>query len=377
MERNVTTIFWVVGDPSADLHCANVIRELHQLQPDICNTGLGGPNMAKEGFVLLHDLCSNAIMGFVEVIKHLGEMRRLIRNTIKHIKECQPDVVVLVDYPGFNLHIGPKVNELGIPIIYYISPQVWAWKKARVKKIAAFAKKVLVIFPFEVPIYEQVEVDCVYVGHPLLDRIPTTRTELDYTSPPFQIGLLPGSRAQEIERIFPIMLESAKLFLEKYPDTKFVVPSFNSNCTTLIKTISRDFPIKICEGGIELALQESHAGIVTSGTATLESALYGMPFALAYRTHPLTYFIARQLISIRYIGIVNILMEQQIVPELIQSNVTAENLFSILTELVENSTFRDNMLYAFKRLREKLGPSGAGKQTAIEILRTVGMNPQS
>lgn len=373
----MTTIFWVVGDPSADLHCANVIRELCRLQPDIRNIGLGGANMEKEGFILLHDLCSNAIMGFVEVVKHIGEMRRLIRDTIGHIKECQPDVVVLVDYPGFNLHIGPMIKELGIPIIYYISPQVWAWKKARVKKIAALAKKVLVIFPFEVPIYEQVGVDCVYVGHPLLDRIPTMRTELDYTSPPFQIGLLPGSRAQEIERIFPVMLEAAELFLKKYPDTQFVVPSFNPNCTILIKAIARDFPVKIYEGGIESVLRQSHAGIVTSGTATLESALYGMPFVLVYRTHPLTYFIARQLVTIQYIGIVNILMEQQIVPELIQSNATAENLFNQLTELVENSTFRDNMLYAFKRLREKLGPSGAGKQTAIEILRTVGMNPQS
>jgi lipid-A-disaccharide synthase len=153
-------------------------------------------------------------MGFVEVIKHLGDMRRLIKDTVEHIKEYQPDVVVLVDYPGFNLLMGPIIKKLEIPIVYYISPQVWAWKKARVKKIAAFAKKVLTIFPFEVPIYEQVGVDCAYVGHPLLDRIPAMRTEWDYSSRPYQVGLLPGSRAQEIERIFPVMLETAKLFLE-------------------------------------------------------------------------------------------------------------------------------------------------------------------
>ncbi len=371
----MTTIFWVVGDPSADLHCANVIRELQQLEPGVRNVGLGGPNMEKEGFVLLYDLCSNAIMGFVEVIKHLGDMRRLIKDTVEHIKEYQPDVVVLVDYPGFNLLMGPIIKKLEIPIVYYISPQVWAWKKSRVKKIASFAKKVLTIFPFEVPIYEQVGVDCAYVGHPLLDRIPAMRTEWDYSSRPYQVGLLPGSRAQEIERIFPVMLETAKLFLEKYPDTQFVVPSFNLNCSKLIRTIAQDFPIKICEGGMESVLQQSHVGIVTSGTATLESALYGMPFVLVYRTHPLTYFIARQLVSIPYIGIVNILMEQQVVPELIQNKVTPENLFPLLTELLENSTFRNNMLYSFKRLRENLGPSGAGKQTAIEILRAVGMNP--
>jgi len=370
----VNTIFWVVGDPSADLHCANVIRELRQLTPKIRHVGLGGQNMEKEGFVLLHDLCTNAVMGFVEVVKHLGDIKQLMKNTIDWIKEYKPIGVVLVDYPGFNLHIAPMIKELNIPIIYYISPQVWAWKKNRVKKIAQWVKKVLVIFPFEVPIYEKEGVECVYVGHPLIDKIPTMRTELDYT-PPYTIGLLPGSRPQEIKRNFPVMLETAKQFLSTYPHTKFLVPAFNRNCAELIRNISGDFPIEIYEGGIEQVLQKSHAGIVSSGTATLESALYGMPFVLIYRTHPLTYYIARCLVKIEYIGIVNIFMGREVVPELIQNSATPLNIYSQLVSLIQNSTLRGNMIYDFKQLREKLGSPGAGKQTAIEILRTLGISP--
>ncbi|MGC8737634.1 MAG: lipid-A-disaccharide synthase [Candidatus Hydrogenedens sp.] len=370
----MSTIFWVVGDPSADLHCANVIRELRQLAPEVKHVGLGGQNMEKEGFVLLYDLCTNAIMGFVEVVKHLGDIRQLMKNTLNWIKEHNPTGVVLVDYPGFNLHIAPMIKELNIPIIYYISPQVWAWKKNRVKKIARWVRKVLVIFPFEVPIYEQEGVECVYVGHPLLDKIPTMRKELDYT-PPYTIGLLPGSRPQEIKRNFPVMLETAKQFLSVYPQTKFVVPAFNRSCVELIRDISGDFAIEIYEGGIEQVLQISHAGIVSSGTATLESALSGMPFVLIYRTHPLTYYIARLLVNISHIGIVNILMGREVVPELIQNDATPLHIYNRLVSLVQNSTLRGSMIYDFKQLREKLGSPGAGKQTAFEILRTLGISP--
>jgi len=370
----VNTIFWVVGDPSADLHCARIIRELRQLAPDVKHIGLGGCNMEKEGFVLLHDLCSEAFMGFVEVVRHLGDIKKLIQNTINWIKENNPKGVVLVDYPGFNLHIASMIKELNIPIIYYISPQVWAWKKNRVKKIAQWVQKVLVIFPFEVPIYEQEGVECVYVGHPLLDKIPGMRTECNYT-PPYIIGLLPGSRPQEIRRNFPVMLETAKQFLNTYPQTQFVVPAFNKNCVEHIKNIAGDFPIEIYEGGIEKVLQQAHVGIVASGTATLESALYGMPFILIYRTHLLTYYIARFLVNIPYIGIVNILMDQQVVPELIQGKAIPSNMYSLLVHMIQNSTLREKMVYDFKQLREKLGSPGAGKRTAIEILRTLGINP--
>ncbi len=365
-------IFWIVGDPSADLHCANVIRELHQLAPEVKHLGLGGQNMQKEGFVLLHDLCSEAIMGFVEVLKHLSDIKKLMNNTVNWIKEYKPEGIILVDFPGFNLHIAPEIKKLGIPIIYYISPQVWAWKKNRVKTIAQYVNKVLVIFPFEVPIYKQAGVDCVYVGHPLLDRIPSMRTKRNYT-PPFTIALLPGSRPQEIKRIFPVMLQSAIQFQKTYPDTKFVVPAFNKNCAELIKNISGNFLLEVYEEGIEKVLQTAHAGIVTSGTATLESALHGMPFILVYRTHPLTYLIARLLVHVPYIGIVNILMERQVVPELIQNNATPSNIHSWLIKLIENLDLREKMVYDFKQLRERLGAPGAGKQTAIEILRTLNI----
>jgi len=371
----VNTIFWIVGDPSADLHCAEVIQELKHLRPELVNVGLGGENMKEKGFVLLHDLCSNAIMGFFEVLKHLGQIKILMQKTLEWIKEYKPELVILVDYPGFNLHIAPLIKRLGIPMIYYISPQVWAWKKSRTRKIASLVQKVLVIFPFEVPIYQQAGVDCVYVGHPLLDRIPEPRKLLDFSEPPYRIALLPGSRYQEIQRIFPVMLETAQKFLSLYPDTEFMVPVLSKENMNVVQAIAGDFPLNICEKGMETVLRNAHTGIVASGTATLESALFKMPFVLVYRTHPLTYYIARQLVSIPYIGIVNILMGKQVVPELIQSQATPEHILSLVIDLIKNSTFRDNMLYAFDEVREILGPSGAGKRTAIEILKTLGLYP--
>ncbi|MCX8065926.1 MAG: lipid-A-disaccharide synthase [Candidatus Hydrogenedentes bacterium] len=370
-EPRVKFLFWVVGDPSADFHCARVIQEIRSLAPHVENVGLGGPQMAKAGLTLLCDLCSNAIMGFAEVITHLSKIKKLLSQTERWISEYNPIGIVLVDYPGFNLHLASKVKQLGIPIIYYISPQVWAWKKNRVKRIAELVKKMLVIFPFEVDIYKSVGVDCEYVGHPLIDRIPEIRKPLAY-SPPYNIALLPGSRIQEIKRILPVMIETAKKFKKEYPDTHFFSSSANQQCYNVIREVAKDLELTILQENIEGVLSIAHAGLVASGTATLESALYGMPYLLVYKTHPLTYIIARFLVDIKYIGIVNIIMNQQVVPEYIQKDAYPPLLFEGLKRIIEDSKFRESILENFQKLRGELGLPGACKKTAVEILKTLG-----
>lgn len=368
---NVKKIFWVVGDPSADFHCARVIQELKILAPHIENIGLGGPQMAKAGFNLLYDLCSDAIMGFVEVLTHLTKIKRLLAQTEKWILDHNPIGIVLVDYPGFNLHLASKLKKRGIPMVYYISPQVWAWKRNRVKKIANLVSKMLVIFPFEVEIYKKAGVDCEYVGHPLLDRIPEARKPLAY-SPPYKIALLPGSRRQEIKRILPTMIQTAKEFKREYPDTHFFSSSANKQCYNVIREVAGDFELTILNEDIEGVLSVAHAGVVASGTATLESALYGMPYLLVYRTHPLTYMIARFLVDIEYIGIVNIVMNSQIIPEYIQGKAYPPLILKGLKRIIEDSSFRESMLENFQKLREVLGLPGACKRTAKAILRALG-----
>ncbi len=368
------TIFWVVGDPSADFHCAKVINELHSIAPHIRNVGLGGKQMAKAGFTILHDLCTEGIMGFVEVLKHLHSIKKLLSHTIQWINEYEPIGIVLVDYPGFNLHLASKIKQLGIPIVYYISPQVWAWKKNRVKKIAEFAKKVLVIFPFEVEIYQNAKVDCEYVGHPLLDKIPEMRKPLTY-APPYNIALLPGSRPQEIRKILPVMIATAKEFIKLYPNTKFFSSSANEQCYNVIREVAGDFPIEIYHENIEGVLSIAHAGLVASGTATLESALYGMPYLLIYKTHFLTYMVARILVDIEHIGIVNIIMNKQVVPEYIQDNAHPPLILEGLIRIIEDTNYRESMLENFQKLRGKLGLPGAFRKTAMEILKSFGEYP--
>lgn len=365
------TIFWVVGDPSADIHCSHVIREISQMSTTVRNIGLGGSHMAKSGFHLLYNLCDEAIMGFIEVLKHLHTMHRLLDKTVEWVKEHKPDVIVLVDYPGFNLRLAQKLSSLQVPILYYISPQVWAWKSNRIYVIAKYIKKMLVIFPFEVEIYQKIGVNCVYVGHPLLDRIPESRQRLDYSNPPYRIALLPGSRKQEIRKIFPVMWSTAQLFKKNYADAQFFVPTLNASCSDEVRSMVQSNDIHIIENGMDTVLKECHAGIVASGTATLESALYGMPFILAYKTNFLTYLLAKCLIHVSYIGIVNIIMNKSIIPEFIQTEATPQNLLVALWELISNSTLRERMLYDFIELRTKLGSPGAIKRTAEEILREI------
>lgn len=364
-------VFLVAGEASGDAHGAGLVRALRAQVPDVACEGLGGPKMAAAGMALRHDLASEAIMGFVEVLKHLGPIRQLFLDTLAHIKATRPDVVVLIDYPGFNLRLAKALHGTGIPVVYYISPQVWAWKRGRIHEIQRHCRKMLVIFPFEEKIYRDIGMDCVFVGHPLMEQLATVRTEAALDGAPV-IGLLPGSRAQEIERLLPVMIETARGILAAHPDARFYTPCVNEARAAQARALAGAFPLEVSVGGMHRIVRAARFCLVASGTATLETALIGTPFLIVYRTKALTFWLAKRLVQVEHIGIVNILLGRRAVPEFVQHEARAEVLLPGVLRLIEDGKERREMLAAFKELRRALGGPGASERAAREVLQEAG-----
>ncbi len=382
-------LFFVAGERSGDMHGANLIRELRRLSPDIQCEGLGGRMMEETGLRLRHDLAGQAIMGFSEVVKHFPAVRQLMHETVAHIEKERPDALVLIDYPGFNLYLAKEAKKLGIPVIYYISPQVWAWKKKRIHTIARCVRKMLVIFPFEEDFYRRANVDCTYVGHPLLDHIASGGNDISAQTvfPPsgssgapdadVLIGLLPGSRAQEIARLMPAMVEVARGIRAAYPQARFVTPCVDEKRAVQVRSLSGDFPVEIIVDGMEQILRRARYCMVASGTATLETALYGVPMCILYRVSPLSYLMARMLVrDLKYIGIVNILADKGIVPEFIQQDVTTKKVLPAALALIGDTPARERMLQELAAVRKSLGAGGASRRAAEEILACLTVRDQ-
>ena len=360
-------LFFVAGEESGDIHGANVIRALDEQCPDLVCEGLGGQHMAEAGMTLCHDLANEGIMGFLEVVKHYPAIRRLFHDTLDHINADKPDAVVLIDYPGFNIRLAKALLGTGIPIIYYISPQVWAWKKGRLKTLAQCVDHMMVIFPFEVELYEAVGVPCTYVGHPLLDHIEGVEAGPSLGGDPL-VGLLPGSRAQEIERLMVPMLEVAQGVLEEMPKARFVIPCVNEARAEQVRALVGDFPAKVLVGGMDQVLSQARACLVTSGTATLQTALFGVPMCILYKTSTMTYMMAKAVVDIEYIGIVNILADRCIVPEFIQQDVRSNKILPQFLPLLTDSPERTRMLHDLHGVRDDLGSGGASHTAARVIL---------
>ena len=364
------TVFLVAGESSGDVHGSNLIRALRGLDSSLEFEGLGGQRMAAAGMRLRHDLAGRAIMGFTEDVRSFGFIRTLFNETITHLEAHRPDVLVLIDYPGFNMRLGRRAKALGIPVVYYISPQVWAWKKGRVRTLASFVDKMLVILPFEEVIYREANVPCAYVGHPLLDHVsdwfPRTKIEGDPV-----IGLLPGSREQEIRRILPPMIETAKGIREKYPRAKFVTACVDKQREEQIRALAGDFPVETHVGGMYDVLGPARFCMVASGTATVEAALFGVPFVILYRVTPVTYWMARMLVDIEHIGMVNILAGKRLVPEFVQGRAAAREILPTALTLIDESPERRAMIGGLAAVREVLGGPGASERAAREILTVI------
>ena len=365
-------IFLIAGESSGDMHGANLIRALHAADPEIQCSGLGGVRMQEAGMELIYDLAGDGIMGFVEVLKKALPIRRLFLDTLERVRREKPDCIVLIDYPGFNIRFAKAVQPLGIPVVYYISPQVWAWKKKRLEVLAQVVRKMLVIFPFEEELYRDKGVDCVYVGHPLADQIAQYQRTNENPTEELVIGLLPGSREQEIRRIAPVMAEVGEGIQKEYPDAKFLIPCVSEVRAQQIRPFFSQLPVDIRIGGMYDVLSQSRCCLVASGTATIETALFGVPMGIVYRVNPISYWLARMLVNIRHIGMDNILAEREVAPEFIQHTATVSHILPFMLDIIKEGEKRNLMLADLQEIRHRLGGPGASERAAEQVLRVFG-----
>ena len=352
----------IAGEASGDLHASNLMKELKVLDEKAKFRCWGGDLMKAQGADLVKHYHDLAFMGFTEVLMNLPTILNNIKFCKKDISEQKPDVLILVDYPGFNLRIAEYAKTIGLKVFYYISPQIWAWKQSRVHKIKKVVDKMFVILPFEKKFYQRFNYPVDFVGHPLLDAVVNYANQTDglslQTNKPI-IALLPGSRKQEIASMLPIMLSVVK----QYKNYQFVIAAAPSQNKDFYQTFIGDSDVKIVFNETYQLLQKSEAALVTSGTATLETALFGIPEVVCYKGGAISYAIAKQLVKVKYISLVNLIMDEEIVKELIQSELNENNLKVELDKLL-NPQSRIKLLAQYSKLKMKLGGSGASKKAA-------------
>lgn len=361
----------IAGEASGDLHASNLIKELRKKDEYADIRAWGGDLMQAQGAKIVKHYRELAFMGFAEVIMNLRTILSNMSFCKKDISNFQPDVLVLVDYPGFNLRIAEWAHEQGIKVAYYISPQVWAWKKNRVFKIKKYVDKMMVILPFEEEFYAKYDYPVSYVGHPLLDALPQATEnhqqflKQNHLEEKPIIALLPGSRQQEITKMLSIMMTQISLF----PDYQFVIAGAPSIEDAFYQNIIGNKPVQFIKGKTHQLLQHAHAALVTSGTATLETALMQVPEVVCYKGNRISYEIAKRIIDIKYISLVNLIMDREVVKELIQNELNAKNLQVELQKILTGSN-REKMLKSYLELKEKLGSGGASERAASIITQS-------
>jgi lipid-A-disaccharide synthase len=357
----------IAGEASGDLHGSNLIKQLHRLDKQADIRCWGGQMMAAEGATLVKDYKELAFMGFVEVIMNIRTILKNIKFCKEDIKNYNPDVVIFIDYPGFNIRIAEWAKKEGFKTIYYISPQIWAWKENRVHTIKKHVDKMLVILPFEKDFYSKWDYNVEYVGHPLVEVIEDfKRTNAESLAGNKKIiALLPGSRKQEINVKLPVMLAVSKAF----PDYEFVVAKAPGQDDSFYEPfLSQYHNVSAVGGKTYHLLNAASAGLVTSGTATLETALFGVPEVVCYKGNSISYQIAKRVIKVKYISLVNLIMDKPIVKELIQHEMTTENCIKELKDLLENPLRRQQLQQDYQKLKSLLSEGGHASSNAADIV---------
>lgn len=357
-------IYLIAGEASGDLHAGNMLKALKQIRPETECRAWGGDKLTEAGATVVKHYRDLAFMGFVEVLKHLGTILRNLSFCKKDILAYNPDALVLVDYPGFNMRIARWAKKRGIRVIYYISPQIWAWRQSRVHQIIRDVDKMLVILPFEKEFYQRFGMEATYVGHPLLDALIAEQNQHeDVTFPEKTIALLPGSRKQEIQRILPRMLSVTPFF----PDYNFIIAAAREQPDEMYTPWLQAYPhVRIVRDQTYPLLRHSVAALVKSGTSTLETALLDVPQVVCYSSNRISYYIARLLIRVKYISLVNLVADAPLVRELIQDDLNTANLEMALKELLNHASASE-MKENYAALREKLGSGGASARAAQAI----------
>ncbi len=364
-------LYLIAGEASGDLHGSNLIKALKASRNDLDLRCWGGDMMEQAGAKLVKHYRDLAFMGFAEVIMNL----RTILNNLKFCKEdilqFKPDAIILIDYPGFNLRIAEWAKKNGIKVFYYISPQIWAWKQNRVYKIRECVDRMFVVLPFEKDFYKKFDYDVSFVGHPLLDVIHERKNEEENFRQKHQLGskpliaLLPGSRKQEIARMLPLMLGMT----DQFPEYEFIVAGAPGQEVSFYSAIAGMSNRKIIFGATYDLLNYSKAGLITSGTATLEAGLFKLPQVVCYTGNKISYYIAKRLIKVKYISLVNLILDRKAVTELIQDQLNIANLKTELCLLLKDSNHLQKLNREYEELHQKLGGSGASARTANEMLK--------
>jgi lipid-A-disaccharide synthase len=374
------TIYFVAGEVSADNHGAALMRCLRELNSELKFVGRGGPQMRKvAGGQFKNWIGEAAVLGLWEVLRKYGYFREQFHNTLHEIRESKPDAVVLIDYPGFNLRLARALRRQAPQqkIIYYISPQVWAWNRGRIKRMASFLDLVLCIFPFEVDLYSEAALRALFVGHPMIERLRAQKIDIQRDGN--LIGLFPGSRSREVRKIFPVMLETARELRRHNRNLRFEVAAASERLAQEMKpaVAGLDQPqdreaiqIKLDETAV--IMQRAWAGIVASGSATLEAAYFRLPFVLIYKVAWPTYLAARFVVSVKYLGMPNLLADKEVVPEFIQYRAKPNALVKALQPLIENANARERMISEFDAIIPELGGGGASEKGARAIIEEIG-----
>lgn len=365
-------IMIVAGEASGDLHGANLVREMRSLRSDLSFYGIGGRRLEMEGVDLLASSADMAVVGLTEVVSKLGFILKVRRHLKASMQRSRPDLLILIDYPDFNMPLAQAAKKYGIKVFYYISPQIWAWRKGRRHALGKTVDRMAVILPFEESVYNDVDLDVRFVGHPLLDAVKTKYTK-DEASRRFglrtdatTVAILPGSRENEVVKLLPEMLAAAALVKKRIPACQFIIP--------LAETLNRDnlsvytnqcsFDITITEGDTYDALSCADIAMVASGTATLETALLEIPMIVAYKVSPLSYLLGRLFVDIDHIGLVNIIAGKTVAPEFIQGAVAADKMADEVLRILTDTQRYMDIKEELKKVKEKLGTPGAAGRAA-------------
>ena len=367
-------LYFVAGEASGDEHGAALMRSLRELGPELAFHGRGGPLMKKmAGDAFLNWSDAAAVVGLWEVVKRYGYFRKQFEETLREVASLEPDAVVLIDYPGFNLRLARALREKSprLRIIYYISPQVWAWNRGRIRQMARFLDLMLCIFPFEAELYNQSGLRTIFVGHPMVENLGKRRT--GEPRDPNLIGLFPGSRSREVKKIFPVMLRASNRLVEERPEIRFEVAAASPPLASEIQRILARSPVReqvrVVTGDASSLMQRAFAGMVASGTATLEAAYFRLPFVLVYKVSWPTYFAARLVMRTRFLGMPNVLADREIVPEFLQHEARPKAIAHSVLQLMNELAVREQMISDFGAVIEKLGESGASAKAAQAILQ--------
>jgi lipid-A-disaccharide synthase len=371
MTENPDELLVVAGEASGDLHGARLLSELKRLVPGIRAFGLGGDEMRAAGLEAVAHSSEISVVGITEVLKILPRARQIFASLLREADRRRPRLAVLIDFPDFNLRLAGELKARGIVVVYYISPQVWAWRRRRVKEIARVVDRMLVLFPFEVDFYRGHGVEVVHVGHPLVDEVPALPGVWDRGEPeggPYRVALLPGSRASEVEALLPTMLESVRRLAAELPVAVRLIKA---------PTIPRDLvkeavefagiPVEVVSEDRFAAIADSHLALCASGTATLEVGLLGTPMVVVYRLGSWTYLLAKMLVRLPYVSLVNLVLGRKVVPELIQGGANPQGIAAEAGEILTDPAVRERMRTGLTELRARLGEGGASGRAAQEV----------